>query len=1314
MVTTRNGTISDKGRSLHRKQKTTKKTSLSEKFGIGLGKYVSDVEFSQIPIILNADIGNIGTDGKNDLSGTNLDSPHSSTEEDVAASCTNVNDKASLTKDKSISNSSDAGAKKKNAWNDFRVMHKKYKEDWREYPPSEETRPMRLTEFIWAHSDPPSGPYKYDMDDAVDRTLFALNQPSQSCKEFLNEHYKKEALEKKNALPSDTSSTVSNVSQESCQYSIQNNSSDFETENNHPIETVVLDDSSDSDDELQTHTPNVIHRNVNIVLTSQTHKLHIPDFYHVMYHSNESDETKEKLFKAQEWVTDSLEEEMSHYYPLKVDMRRDSLTNDVSMNKESFALNFNKMFPQDRVFLNNIQLRDAVKLFFNHWNLVCKGNSKTLRCSYSHIPAKKKQCEIILPDGSSGQKKKIRKSIASQVKCPFEIKWSLLDYKRPYRHDIFYKVKISNIISTHHTCLMSNMSYVVAVKSTKGHTKLDLASVKTAVDVLKANPTLPTAMLRPLVKNALPQSTNLDSKFLNNFKRRVALYHVKNKGACPLTIEEGKSLTRNQNFSSSEFIGMNDPITQTNLNGMFSTIMREDTNTWSAISFLKNCKETIHGFDYRVLYSTGGIPTAILYMTSRMRYNLLRYGNIMFLDGQKRRFNKLNWPYIGPVIKNGDNRIGVTCESIVTTEDIATYTWIFKAMLSIEPRWSFSNIQIIYADGLVTKRLLINLGIQHSCVLHGDYYHLMRENWPKPQNFGIVVFRLIKSFLASMLTSTTEEEWDNAYHSAFAKITAHPSKVSLLNKIYNNPQYYAGYVTSEIVGNLKLNGSVPAEQNHSSNVRFIGDVMLNSVCEEIKSLLERQQQLCNKENDIEQDYTVRSHRYLPQLHGELAVEDISARNVLAGKPHKDYFILQSKATEYLQSIFDSDAMVHKVWPANESFDSDNQNHLSFAVGGRCPCWRRIDFNIQCKHELKINPKFKKHHWGHRWYNRKEYNRQFPSHTNFNLHSETITIDENDHGDVGLTNDENITISEHASRTSGSKVINVDYEDHESTVRNSIIDNYESTVKYKDLVEVATDLCRTVSDHPMLCKSTYNSLHEWTAKLRSGDDFDVAFHNKNINLVRGGGGTKMPHPAVVSPPLQGRKRHKRLKSSQEYQRGLFTSHPEKQNKSVATKRKRKSVMADDELFVSGGKQRKLYCFLCRQPGCTRWKCNILQEYCLSPGRILQKGHQESRDRLCDIISSLKNKVVCYKRKRNDKRNVYDEFPKKIKALVIHNKYVIHNNVAHFSRDENICLECTLLGDNGKVIVNYDRALFHRPCVIRYVVKGINNLIVDNLS
>ena len=155
---------------------------------------------------------------------------------------------------------------------------------------------------------------------------------------------------------------------------------------------------------------------------------------------------------------------------------------------------------------------------------------------------------------------------------------------------------------------------------------------------------------------------------------------------------------------------------------------------------MKECKESITGFDYRIQYSANGRPTGLLYMTSRMRYNLLRYGNIIFLDGQKRRYNNLNWPYIGPVIKNSENRIGVTCESIVTTEDTETYTWIFRLMQSIEPRWSFSKIQILYADGLMSQRLLENLNISDTCIIHGDYYHLMKENWPKPENVGIHLF----------------------------------------------------------------------------------------------------------------------------------------------------------------------------------------------------------------------------------------------------------------------------------------------------------------------------------------------------------------------------------------------------------------------------------------------------------------------------------------------------------------------------------------------------------------------------------------------
>ena len=140
-------------------------------------------------------------------------------------------------------------------------------------------------------------------------------------------------------------------------------------------------------------------------------------------------------------------------------------------------------------------------------------------------------------------------------------------------------------------------------------------------------------------------------------------------------------------------------------------------------------------------------------MNPRMRYNLRRYGNIMFLDSQKRQYNRHGWPYIAPVIKNNENKIAVTCEAIVTSENIDTYVWVLKSIESIEKGWPPSKLSIVYADGLLTDRFLTDLGISDSCILHGDYYHLFNEVWPKTENFGAKCFALIKDYLESMLES---------------------------------------------------------------------------------------------------------------------------------------------------------------------------------------------------------------------------------------------------------------------------------------------------------------------------------------------------------------------------------------------------------------------------------------------------------------------------------------------------------------------------------------------------------------------------------
>ena len=189
-------------------------------------------------------------------------------------------------------------------------------------------------------------------------------------------------------------------------------------------------------------------------------------------------------------------------------------------------------------------------------------------------------------------------------------------------------------------------------------------------------------------------------------------------------MEDSIKLARNCKLSAEEAVSFHDPMVRANLNDMFRNIMKEDPSTWTAIQFLRKCKSEVDGFDYRLSYGVDGKPTAVMYMTPRMRYNLVRYGNIMFLDSQKRQYNRHGWPYIGPVVKTNENKIAVACEAIVTSENIDTYVWVLKSMESIEKRWSPSKLSIVYADGLLTERFLNDLGISDSCILHGDYYHL--------------------------------------------------------------------------------------------------------------------------------------------------------------------------------------------------------------------------------------------------------------------------------------------------------------------------------------------------------------------------------------------------------------------------------------------------------------------------------------------------------------------------------------------------------------------------------------------------------------
>ena len=133
-----------------------------------------------------------------------------------------------------------------------------------------------------------------------------------------------------------------------------------------------------------------------------------------------------------------------------------------------------------------------------------------------------------------------------------------------------------------------------------------------------------------------------------------------------------------------------------------------------------------------------------------------------------------------------------------------------------------------------------------TCVLRGDYYHLMEQIWPKA--FGFVLMKNMSKYLRVMLLSNTKFEWDKAYGYALNFVITDPVKREVLYEIYDNPSYYAGFYLKTIAGNLCMLGSVCSEQNHASNVAYLGKGANWSIMEQIAKLMTRHQQHWKEQN----------------------------------------------------------------------------------------------------------------------------------------------------------------------------------------------------------------------------------------------------------------------------------------------------------------------------------------------------------------------------------------------------------------------------------------------------------------------------------
>ena len=661
-----------------------------------------------------------------------------------------------------------------------------------------------------------------------------------------------------------------------------------------------------------------------------------------------------------DWITPGLADELQAHAPTATDVDPSTGTRDL----DAFVAACEKVFPVGRQFASPKQLEQAAKIFLDQWAVSCTNFGKQIRCFYSKPPKRSK------PRLKSVAPLRVHQDNRGECDCPFAIRFQPCDFKqREKRPSMFHHVRITSAVYQH-TCTLSTVFHRRAMQAS-GRSLVEVEKLKSLLRMLHLKPNMTTQDLRPHLIAHLPHWQAADSSLCCALRARAQKFLLTHPDVESLTQEDALQMARMKRIcAADEVIDTDDPLVSSNLHKLFRAAMQDSSSTWSSIRFLEKMRSEMAGFDFRVKFSDddSGLPEAILWMTRRMRHDLARFSDVLFLDAQQRQFNKSGWPFISPCMTNDEGKLSQGSECICVEESTSIYQWILETMSEIEPRFSLSGIRFIFGDQKITPRLLRNLGIDGSCVLRGDCWHLLNEVWPKPHNFGPKFFE-VKHFLKSMLLSQTKREWDDAFQGARLLLQGHPTLQKKLLDVHGNPKYYAGYYLNDVSeGSLGKMGDAPAEQNHSSIVSHIGGGGTMQISEQIKALLERQAERSRVRSTMDNNLRVRISGYRSTFRGHEEAADNLACKHLSAFAHKRFQeIIVAASSLQAATLLNGDQV---VWPASILNHAEAPSRRRFVVpmGGRCPCKNRRVMLFMCEHEFRLEGKFLWERFSPRWLN----------------------------------------------------------------------------------------------------------------------------------------------------------------------------------------------------------------------------------------------------------------------------------------------------------------------------------------------------------
>ena len=69
---------------------------------------------------------------------------------------------------------------------------------------------------------------------------------------------------------------------------------------------------------------------------------------------------------------------------------------------------------------------------------------------------------------------------------------------------------------------------------------------------------------------------------------------------------------------------------------------------------------------------------------------------------------------------------------------------------------------------------------------------------------------------------------------------------------------------------------------------------------------------------------------------------------------------------------------------------------------------------------------------------------------------------------------------------------------------------------------------------------------------------------------------------------------------------------------------------------------------------------------------------------------------------------------IKGIVIHCRFLVNSNLLTVNIPENICLECTILSEQGLEHPKYTKQLFNIDCMSAHIVRNKTNILLVQLD